>query len=97
MTTETGGVRRNIWLAVLGWIAVLAAVVIVLERRNPIDTPLPSTEPVGDVTAPKPSVIAVLKGSTSAMTSAAGVEKNAVPMMPAKTRYLVRRSTRSTA
>ncbi len=57
MTTETGGVRRNIWLAVLGWLAVLAAVVIVLERRNPIDAPLPSAPPVADVTAPKASVV----------------------------------------
>jgi hypothetical protein len=77
MTTETGGVRRgirrNVWLAVLGWIAVLAALVIVLERRSPTDAPAPSSAPVADAVAPQPS--AAPEADTAKRARQAAVEE----------------------
>jgi hypothetical protein len=43
METPSGGVRRGVWLGVLGWLTALAAVVIVLERRAPEGLPAPVT------------------------------------------------------
>ena len=35
MEEENGRIRRSVWLAVLGWLVALAAVVVVLERSGP--------------------------------------------------------------
>ena len=51
METSSGGVRRGVWLGVLGWLTVLAAVVIVLERRSPENAPAPT----GDAPAERPT------------------------------------------
>jgi hypothetical protein len=73
MTTETEGVRRNVWLGVLGWLAVLAAVVIVLERRSTTSVPAPPSAPAADATAPKPS--AAPEADTAKRTRQAAVEE----------------------
>jgi hypothetical protein len=62
-----------VWLAVLGWLAVLAAVVVVLERRSSTSVPVPPSAPLADATAPPPS--AAPEADTAKRTRQAAVEE----------------------